>query len=88
VSAIEDFEYPYSWTHEDTRTCDALVRFGYMTYREPITVLGIVQAARAYERARLAEILDEQPEHIRGHLTDVLLWLDKGAPDTDDIGGV
>lgn len=82
----EDFEYPYQWTHEDTRTIDSLVRAGHMTYREPVTVLGIVNASRAYERERIVKILDGQPDEIRAMLTTVLVWLDEGAPDVPDIG--
>ena len=80
-------EDEYTWTEEDTRTCDALVRSGHMAYAEPVTVLGIVNAARAYERARIAEILDAQPDYLRHEMTGVLLWLDKGAPDVEDING-
>lgn len=83
---MEEIEYPYQWTDEDTRTCDALVRSGHMTYQEPVTVLGIVNAARAWERQRICEILDHQPDEIRATLTAVLVWLDDGAPDVVDIG--
>jgi len=78
-------EYPYQWTAEDTRTCDALVNSGHMTYREPVTVLGIVNAARAWERERLSGILDKQPDEIVSGLTSVLIWLDHGGPDVGSI---
>jgi hypothetical protein len=83
---MEEIEYPYQWTEEDTRTCDALVRSGHMTYREPVTVLGIVNAARAWERARICEILDRQPPEIRSSASATLVWLDSGAPELSDIG--
>ncbi len=82
---MNEIDYPYSWTQEDTRTCDALVRSGHMTYQQPVTVLGIVNAARAYERERINDILDKQPAWVRASLTDVMVWLDNGAPDLADI---
>lgn len=84
---MNEIDYPYAWTEEDTRTCDALVHSGHMNYQGPVTVLGIVNAARAYERARIARILDAQPDYLRHEMTGVLLWLDKGAQDVEDING-
>jgi len=84
----EEIEHPYAWSDEDTRICDSLVRAGLMTYDQPVTVLGIVQAARAFERDRITRILDDQPPEIRCSASMVLIWLDSGAPNVQDIGEI
>lgn len=77
--SAETHEYPYYWTQEDVRTMHALMDSQHLSEREPVSVLSIVNAARAFERTRIIDLLLEQDKDLLERLTPVLLWLHHGA---------
>jgi hypothetical protein len=82
MSAQEE-QYPYYWTREDIRTLHALMDSEHLNSREPVSALSIVNAARAFERTRIIDLLLEQDKHLLECLTPVLVWLHHGAKPVD-----
>lgn len=79
----EPQDYPYYWTREDVRTCEALMDGGFLSDREPVSVLSIVNAARAFERARVIDLLQEVSHPLPDIVHPVIRWLNDGAPPAD-----
>jgi hypothetical protein len=74
----------YRFTGEDERVALALAMSGYMMGEDQFSILGIVNAARAFERNRLADAIDALDPASRVVLWQVKAWLREGALTEED----
>lgn len=75
---------PFSWTEEDTRVWNSLADGGYIKEGDAWSALTVVNAARAYERDRIAASLRTLPAEDQVYLSNIFVWLMKGAPDATE----
>jgi hypothetical protein len=73
---------PYRFTEEDERVLESLTQAGFLDKDQPFNVLEVVNAARTFERARIIDNIDRLPAAERVLLTNFVIWLTLGAPDS------